>query len=111
MAVIALILSIGLGFGLACFLFASLLSKSNNIGDSVGEAEQYHAKAIFDQHLDDEYSKSKSDIQFRLSHYQPNHKAQIVEPPSDKLVEITHTPKPEVPNDVQASVTPLHDKD
>ena len=35
MGVFALLLAIGLGFGLACLIFASLLDKSNDIGNSI----------------------------------------------------------------------------
>ena len=34
-------LAIGLGFGLACMIFATLLSRSNDIGNSVGHYKDY----------------------------------------------------------------------
>ncbi len=41
MGVLSFVLAIGLGFGLACLIFASLLSKSNDIGNSIGDAAHY----------------------------------------------------------------------
>lgn len=41
----------GLGFGLSCFIFASLLSKSNDIGNSVGEVSRYAARPCFDRSI------------------------------------------------------------
>ena len=52
MTVIALILSIGLGFGLACLIFASLLSKSNDIGNSICSASSYSGGVVFDRRSD-----------------------------------------------------------
>ena len=43
-----LILASGLGFGLACFIFASLLSKSNDIGNSIGSVYDYGSGVNFD---------------------------------------------------------------
>lgn len=41
MDILALIIALGLGFGMSCFIFASLLSKSNDIGNNVGEYSRY----------------------------------------------------------------------
>ena len=48
MDILALIIALGLGFGLSCFLFASLLSKSNDIGNNVGEASWYTVGIEYD---------------------------------------------------------------
>lgn len=39
----ALLFAIGVGFGVSCWLFGTLLEKSNNIGDSRGNKYEYHA--------------------------------------------------------------------
>jgi hypothetical protein len=48
MDILALIIALGLGFGLSCFLFASLLSRSNDIGNNVGEASRYTVGIEYD---------------------------------------------------------------
>ena len=48
----ALILAIGVGFGTACFIFASLLIKSNDIGNSIGSAYHYSSRVSFDRRED-----------------------------------------------------------
>ena len=52
MGVIAFLLSIGVGFGLACLIFASILSKSNDIGNSIGSASNYTGGPVFDRRSD-----------------------------------------------------------
>ncbi len=52
MGVVAFIFAIGLGFGLACFIFASLLSKSNDIGNSIGNANRYTGGIVYDRSVD-----------------------------------------------------------
>ena len=47
MSFLALLLSIGLGFGIACWACGTLLDKSNNIGDSVGSKGVYGAYVNF----------------------------------------------------------------
>lgn len=49
MVIFALILSMGVGFGLSCLFFASLLSKSNDIGNSVGAVSRYAERPVFDR--------------------------------------------------------------
>ena len=59
--VLSLILAIGLGFGLSCHIFASILAKSNDIGNSVGEPSQYKAEVKYDRtmHRMDEFQKKE----------------------------------------------------
>lgn len=45
--IIAFIIALGFGFGLSLWIFASLLEKSNNKGDSVGGKSAYKAFAKF----------------------------------------------------------------
>ena len=49
MNVLALVLAIGLGFGVSCLIFASLLSNSNDIGNSVGSVSSYAERPNFDR--------------------------------------------------------------
>ena len=42
------VISIALGFALACLIFAVLLSRSNDIGNSVGMVEDYKIDISFD---------------------------------------------------------------
>lgn len=48
MVILALIIALGLGSGLSCFLFASILSKSNDIGNTVGEYSKYTVGIDYD---------------------------------------------------------------
>ena len=52
MGVLSFVLAIGLGFGLACLIFASLLSKSNDIGNSIGDAAHYTVGISSDRSVD-----------------------------------------------------------
>ena len=85
MSIFALILSIGLGFGLACLIFASLLAKSNDIGNSIGEASHYTAGVTFDRRQD-QIKKSEKDT-FAIGYCRVDEQLQKIEPASDRLVE------------------------
>lgn len=85
MAFIALILSIGLGFGLACLIFANLLSKSNDIGNSIGSASRYSGGVVFDRRSD--RMKKDEKESFALSYTRDENYADKG-PASDKKVEI-----------------------
>lgn len=45
--VISFLFAIGVGFGLSCWIFGTLLDKSNNIGDSRGNKYEYRAFVNF----------------------------------------------------------------
>lgn len=47
MDILALIIAIGLGFGLSCWILGRKLDESNNIGDSTGSRFQYSADVHF----------------------------------------------------------------
>jgi len=48
----ALLFAIGVGFGVSCWLFGTLLDKSNNLGDSRGNKYEYHAFVNFTSRRD-----------------------------------------------------------
>ena len=85
MGILALVLSIGLGFGLACLIFASLLSRSNDIGNSIGEASHYTGGVIFDRRQD-KIKKSEKDT-FAIGYCRMDEHQDRVEPAADKMVE------------------------
>ena len=85
MAILALILAIGLGFGLACFIFASLLTKSNDIGNSIGEASHYTVGITYDRTVN-KMSKDERN-NFALSYFRNDEEKAKSEPASDKMVE------------------------
>ena len=45
--IMAFLFAIGLGFGLSCWIFGTILDKSNNIGDSRGRNSDYKAYVTF----------------------------------------------------------------
>lgn len=86
MGVLALVLAIGLGFGLACLIFASLLAKSNDIGNSIASSSRYSAGINYDRSRDKLKKDEKDSFTAGYIHqedYNPN------EPASQKLVEQT----------------------
>lgn len=48
----ALLFALGLGFGLSCWIFGTILEKSNNIGDSRGDKNQYGAFVVYTDQKD-----------------------------------------------------------
>ncbi|MBE7072636.1 MAG: hypothetical protein E7383_07810 [Ruminococcaceae bacterium] len=86
MGVFALLLAIGLGFGLACLIFASLLDKSNDIGNSIASSSRYSIGINYDRSLDKLKKDEKESFTIGYIHkedYNPN------EPSSEKLVDQT----------------------
>lgn len=86
MGVLAFILAIGLGFGLACLIFASLLAKSNYIGNSVASSGRYSIGINYDRSRDKLKKDEKESFTVGYIHkedYNPN------EPASEKLVDQT----------------------
>lgn len=53
MSILALILSAGLGFGLPTMIFGILLSKTNDMGNSIGQASSYTTGIEYDIVWDD----------------------------------------------------------
>ncbi|MBR6487694.1 MAG: hypothetical protein IKT20_02165 [Clostridiales bacterium] len=56
---VSLLFASGVGFGLSCWIFGSVLDKSNNLGDYKGESFDYSASARFDIRRD-KMSKDES---------------------------------------------------
>lgn len=48
----ALLFALGLGFGLSCWIFGTILEKSNNIGDSRGDKNEYGAFVVYTDQKD-----------------------------------------------------------
>ncbi len=84
MGVLAFILAIGLGFGLACLIFASLLSKSNDIGNSIGEAGRYTIGISYDRCAD---KMKKNEVDVFGNGYFRDEDFSKSQPVSDRLVE------------------------
>jgi hypothetical protein len=57
---VSFLFAIGVGFGLSCWIFGTLLNKSNNIGDSRGAKYEYNTNVNFTSRTDN-MSKSESD--------------------------------------------------
>lgn len=55
-SVFAFLFATGFGFGMSCWIFGTLLDKSNNIGDSTGGRHDYHANVHF-IHVKDKMSQ------------------------------------------------------
>ena len=86
MGVFALILAIGLGFGLACLIFASILAKSNDIGNSIADSSRYSIGISYDRNRDKLNKAERETFTSGYIHpedYNPN------EPAGEKLVEQT----------------------
>ncbi len=89
MNILILIVSVIFGFALACFIFAWILSKSNDIGNSTGTAEDFKTDVSFDvskNQLEIDYSKRDEVDTFIRQNYKII-ASDANEPAPDKLVE------------------------
>ena len=80
--------SVGLGFGLACVIFA-ILSRSNDIGNSTGMVEDYKIDISFDvskDHLEQHWEK-QDEADLFIINYTEDINSGIEEPDPDKVVE------------------------
>lgn len=82
---LAFILAPGLGFGLVCFIFAKLLSDSNNLGDSTGDAT-FYTDGIWFATRKDRISKSEKES-FAMNYFVPINR-KYVEPDGTKEVHV-----------------------
>ena len=78
--IISILFSVSLGFALACFIFAIILSRSNDIGNSTGTVEDYKIDISFDADKRGDHALY-CDWYFEEIAPDPN------EPDPDKLVE------------------------
>ena len=60
------VLALGFGFGLSLLICSSKLNKSNNLGDSRGNSQTYHAEAKFTSTCDN-MDRSAADAFFNLN--------------------------------------------
>ena len=44
---LSFIFALGLGFGISCWIYGTLLNKSNNLGDSKGDRREYGISVLF----------------------------------------------------------------
>lgn len=83
------VISIALGFALACLIFAVLLSRSNDIGNSVGMVEDYKIDISFDiskNQLEQSWAR-RDEADLFVIKYSENIDLGIEEPDPDKVVE------------------------
>lgn len=90
MEVLALVLAIGLGFGLACFIFATLLAKSNDIGNSIGKVSHYSNGIYYDRNQNKLKNNEKET--FGLGYFREDDQNRRPESAYDKLVEQVENP-------------------
>lgn len=60
------VLALGFGFGLALLICGSMLNNSNNLGDSRGDSQTYHAEAKFTSTCD-KMDKSAAEAFFNVN--------------------------------------------
>ena len=65
--ILAFLLASGVGFGLSCWIFGTLLDKSNNMGDYKGERREYNAFANFKVRSDKMNKSEYSSFLYRYS--------------------------------------------
>lgn len=80
---ISLVFAIGVGFGLSCWIFGTLLEKSNNIGDSRGDRFEYNARVTYTARRD---KLLKDEWQSFTSMYAENIDAGYASPKGSELV-------------------------
>lgn len=89
MNILICIVSIALGFALACLIFAVLLSRSNDIGNSTGKVTDYKIDVSFDVRKDrlEVYSLKVDETDLFCTENSVNIESETEEPDPDKLVE------------------------
>ena len=84
MGVLSFVLAIGLGFGLASLIFASLISKSNENCNSICDASHYTVGISYDRSV---YSLKRDERDTFGTGYFREEELNRPEPESNKLVE------------------------
>ena len=64
---LSFLFAIGVGFGLSCLIFGTILDKSNNIGDSRGSKDEYQAYVTFTRRDDGLKKDEKSSFCYRYA--------------------------------------------
>jgi len=86
--IIICIVSLAWGFALACLIFSFFLPKSNDIGNSIGVAEDFKLDVSFDTCKDLELKALEtSEVYYFCAGHCVNIDSGIEEPDPDKLVE------------------------
>lgn len=65
--IMSFLFAIGVGFGLSCWIFGTILEKSNNIGDSHGTKDEYQAYVTFTQRTDKMKNDEKNSFCYRYA--------------------------------------------
>ena len=92
-----------LGVGVAFLIFGSLLNRSNNHGDSVGENSRYTGGIAYSAQLDKKLHKAESQSEFLNTYYVPLQSDPVFRTPSARVVRKMPTPQAPV---AQAQTAP-----
>ena len=92
-----------LGGGVAFLIFGSLLNRSNNHGDSVGETSRYTGGIAYSAQLDKKLHKAESQSEFLNTYYVPLQSDPVFRTPSARVVRKMPTPQAPV---AQAQTAP-----
>ena len=92
-----------LGVGVAFLIFGSLLNRSNNHGDSVGETSRYTGGIAYSAQIDKKLHKADSQSEFLNTYYVPLQSDPVFRTPSARVVRKMPTPQAPV---AQAQTAP-----
>lgn len=95
-----------LGVGVAFLIFGSLLNRSNNHGDSVGENSRYTGGIAYSAQLDKKLHKAESQSEFLNTYYVPLQSDPVFRTPSARVVRKLPTPQAPVAQPA-AKVSPV----
>lgn len=82
-----------LGVGVAFLIFGSLLNRSNNHGDSVGENSRYTGGIAYSAQLDKKLQKADKQSEFLNTYYVPLSSDPVFRNPSARVVRKIPTPQ------------------
>lgn len=101
-----------LGVGLAFLIFGSLLNRSNNHGDSLGENSRYTGGIAYSARIDKSLHKPAAQTEFLNTYYTPLYPDPVFKNPQAKVVRKMPAPQapamqanPAAPVSPQAAVT------
>ncbi|MBO4651181.1 MAG: hypothetical protein J5653_08320 [Clostridiales bacterium] len=84
-----------LGVGVAFLIFGSLLNRSNNHGDSVGENSRYTGGIAYSAQIDKKLNKAENQSEFLNTYYVPLQMDPVFRTPAARVVR--KLPKPQAP--------------